>query len=138
MEDLLNKIVGQIGDLIPSWVPWVAGGSTLGLIVVALLAPSVLTVASSWLSALAPLIKGAAEAITTLAKALWAGFIDMADNGRSLLFVGAVALAAYLWGYTHGAGSRTLLPPSNSVHEAIVPLPSKRPPDEWWRRFLQD
>jgi len=138
MEDLLNKIVGQIGDLIPSWVPWVAGGSTVGLIVLAVLAPSVLQIAANWLSALSPILRGVASGIVEFVKALWSGFLDMTDNGRSLLFVGAVALAAYLWGYTHGTGSRTLLPPSNSVHEAIVPLPSKRPPDEWWRRFLQD
>lgn len=136
MDDLLNQIVGQIGDLVPSWVPWVAGGSTVGLLVLAILAPSVLQIAASWLSALAPALRGLADGVVALVKALWEGFIDMTDNGRSLLFVGAVALAAYLWGYTHGIGSRTVLPPSNSVREAIVPLPTKRPTD--WRRFLQD
>ena len=135
MDDLLNQIVGQLGDLIPSWVPWVAGGSTVGIIVLAVLAPSVLQIAGNWLSALSPLLRGAAEAIVGLARALWAGFLDMTDNGKSLLFVGAVALAAYLWGYTHGMGSRTVLPPSNSVREAPVPLPTKRPSD--WKDWLQ-
>ena len=140
MDDLLNQIVGQIQALIPSWVPWVAGGSTVGLIALAILAPSVLQIAGNWLSALSPLLRGAAEAIVGLARALWSGFSDMTDNGRSLLFVGAVARAAYLWGYTHGIGSRTVLPPSNSVREAPkvspVPLPTQRPDD--WRRWLQD
>lgn len=135
MDDLLNKIVGQIGDLIPSWVPWVAGGSTVGLIVVALLAPSVLTVASSWLSALAPLIKGAAEAITTVAKALWAGFMDMSDNGRSILFVGAVAAIAYLWGYSHGVDTRLTVRAPVASTERIVPLPVQKPSS--WKRWLQ-
>jgi len=134
MEDLLNKIVGQIGDLIPSWVPWVAGGSTVGLIVLAVLAPSVLQIAANWLSALSPILRGVASGIVEFVKALWSGFLDMTDNGRSLLFVGAVALAAYLWGYTHGAGSRTLLPPLNSVREAIVPLPTPRPSN--WKDWL--
>ena len=137
MDDLLNKIVGQISDLIPSWLPWVAGGSTVGLIAIAVLAPSVLQIAANWLSALSPLLRAFAEGVAELAKALWAGFIDMTDNGRSLLFVGAVALAAYLWGYTHGMGSRTVLPPSNSVREAIVPLPTPRPAGDW-RSWLQD
>ena len=136
MDDLLNQIVGQLSDLIPSWVPWVAGGSTVGLLVLAFLAPSVLQVAANWLSALSPIIRSLAEFIGNLLRSLWEGFLDMTDNGKSLLFVGAVALAAYLWGYTHGMGSRTVLPPSNGVREAIVPLPTQRPTD--WRRWLQE
>ena len=134
MDDLLNQIVGQIGDLIPSWVPWVAGGSTVGLLVLAFLAPSVLQVAANWLSALSPIIRSLAEFIGNLLRSLWEGFLDMTDNGKSLLFVGAVALAAYLWGYTHGTGSRTVLPPSNSVRERVIPLPTPRPSD--WKDWL--
>ena len=136
MDDLLNQIVGQIGDLIPSWVPRVAGGSTVGLIALAVLAPSVLQIMGNWLSALSPLLRGAAEGLVELAKALWSGFTDMTDNGRSLLFVGAVALAAYLWGYSHGIPKTPLCAPSNSVREAVntPPLPTRRPDD--WRSWL--
>lgn len=133
MVDLLNQIVGQIGDLIPSWVPWVAGGSTVGLIVVAVLAPSVLSIAAQTLG---PLLSSFVKGVSELTKALWAGFIDMTDNGRSLLFVAAVALMAYLWGYTHGIKAIAPQHPSNGVRERIVPLPTPRPLD--WRGFLQD
>ncbi len=89
-------------DFLFSWFPWLAGGSTMALIAVAIFAPSVLQVAGNWLSAMSPLIKGAAEFIVSVVKSLWDGFLDMTDNGKSLLFVGAVALGAYLWGLSHG------------------------------------
>lgn len=89
-------------DFLFDWFPWLAGGSTVALIAVAILAPSVLQVAGNWLSAMSPLIKGAAEFIVDVVKSLWDGFLDMTDNGKSLLFVGAVALGAYLWGLSHG------------------------------------
>jgi hypothetical protein len=120
-------------DFLFDWFPWIAGGSTLTLIVVALLAPSVLTVASSWLSAASPLIRSAAEALGELGKALWAGFLDMTDNGKSLLFVGTVAFGAYLWGFSHGY-SPSKPPPRVECPEARpgVPLPTKRPSDRSW------
>ena len=98
------------------WIPWLAGGSTVALIAVAVLAPSVLQVAGNWLSAASPLIRGAAEFFVEVLKSLWAGFLDMTDNGRSILFVGAVAFLAYIWGYSHGLDK----PPEVRVKERVV------------------
>lgn len=117
---MINEILG--------WLPWLGGASTVALIAVAILAPSVLQVAGNWLSALSPLLRAAAEGIAEAAKALWAGFLDMTDNGRSILFVGAVALCAYVWGYSHGLPvkpERALEKKCNG--KVAPPLPKKRP-----------
>lgn len=125
----------MLDDLL-GWLPWIGGASTLTLIVVALLAPSVLTVASNWLSALSPLLKGLAEGLAEVAKSLWAGFLDMTDNGKSILFVGAVALGTYLWGYTHGV--RSYEPPARvecpdrRTPPGVPPVPSKKPSERSW------
>jgi uncharacterized membrane protein len=82
-----------------SWLPWVGGASTIGLIVLALFAPSVLQVAAAWLTALSPLLKGIAEGIVNFIKVLWEGLKDMADNLSSIIFVLVIAGLAALWGY---------------------------------------
>ena len=114
-------------EFIWDYLPWLTGGSTLALIAVAVFAPSVLTVAASWLSALAPLIKSAAEGIAELGKALWVGFLDVTDNGRTILFVGAVAFAAYLWGYSHGLDKPAEVRVEKTVGKNCPPLPTRRP-----------
>ena len=103
-------------------LPWLGGGSVVALIAVAVLAPSVLQVAGNWLSALSPAIRGAAEFLVEVCKSLWAGFLDMTDNGRSILFVGAVALCAYIWGYAHGVDK----PPKTVVKTVERQCPTRR------------
>lgn len=124
----------MLDDLL-GWLPWIGGGSTLALIVVALLAPSVLTVASSWLSALSPLLKGLAEGLVSFSKSLWEGFLDVTDNGKTILFVGVVAFGTYLWGYSHGLESHTKPPVQVECPDRRstpgVPLPTKRPERTW-------
>jgi hypothetical protein len=82
-----------------SWLPWVGGASTIALIALALLAPSVLQVAAAWLTALSPLLKGIAEGTVSFLKVLWDGLKDMADNLHSIIFVVVIAGLAALWGY---------------------------------------
>ena len=110
-------------DFIWNWLPWIGGASTLALIVVAIAAPSVLQVAAAWLTALSPLLKGIAEGIVELAKALWAGLLDMVDNGKSILFVVIVACSAFLYG--------RFTAPKEAVVEVdrpcIVTTPSRNP-----------
>ena len=107
------------------YLPWLTGGSTLALIAVAVFAPSVLTVAANWLSAVSPLIRSAAELVGEFAKSLWAGFLDMTDNGRSILFVGAVAFLAYVWGYSHGLDKPPVVR-EKKVFVKKCPPPKKR------------
>lgn len=73
----------------------------MALLAVAILAPSVLQVAGNWLSALSPLIKGAAEGLVYFVKALWSGVLDMVDNLGSILLVAVVGLGCYLWGVSN-------------------------------------
>ena len=80
------------------WLPWIAGGSTITLIAIALLAPSVLQVAGSWLTALSPLIKGVAEGLVVVAKHLWSGVLDVVDNFGTVLLVVVIGVGCYLWG----------------------------------------
>lgn len=80
------------------WAPWLAGGGVIVWIVLALLAPSVLQVAASWLTSLSPLIKGLADLVVWFFRdILWEGFKDMSDNAASILFVATVATLAAMW-----------------------------------------
>ncbi len=69
------------------WAPWIGGAGLIGWVILAGLAPSVGQVASSWLSAMSPLVKGISEGLVTFFSALWEGFKDMADNASSIVFV---------------------------------------------------
>lgn len=68
-------------------VALLGGTGLIGAILLAIFAPSVLSVAAEWLKAASPLVRGAAEAIVTFVKALWDGFKDMVDNVASIVFV---------------------------------------------------
>jgi p-aminobenzoyl-glutamate transporter AbgT len=81
------------------WFPWLAGGSTLALLALAILAPSVLQVAASWLSAAAPLIQGLTEAVVYCVKILWSGVEDILDNWKTIATVIVLALIA-VWYFT--------------------------------------
>lgn len=79
-----------------------AGLSGLGVlswIALAIFAPSVLQVVSSFLVSLSPLVKGFAEAVVEIVKRLWEGMKDMMDNFSSILFVVTVACIAFFSAY---------------------------------------
>lgn len=124
-------MIESLQDLL-GWLPWIGGGSLVTVIVVALLAPSVLTVASSWLSALSPLIKGLAEALVEFAKALYAGLLDMFDNAKSIIFVITLVAGAFLWGYSYGYSPKGKCPvcPTCTTTDTKV-TPKKQPKYEW-------
>lgn len=74
------------------WLPWLMGGSTIALLVVAVLAPSVLTVAASWLSALSPLVKAAAEGLVAFWNILWTGLKDIIDSWKTVVTTVVIVL----------------------------------------------
>ena len=90
-----------------SWLPWIGGASTIGLIALAILAPSVLQVAAAWLTALSPVIKGIAEALVEFGRTLWAGLQDVIDNGKTIVFVVTLAVLAFAWGHQTGVSKST-------------------------------
>ena len=76
------------------WLPWLMGGSTIALLVLAVVAPSVLQVAATWLSALSPLVKGVAEGIVAFARVLWSGIQDIIDNWKTIVTVATLTVVA--------------------------------------------
>ena len=74
------------------WLPWLAGGSTIALLVLAIVAPSVLQVAATWLSALSPIVKAVAEGLVAFWNILWAGFKDIVDNWKTVVTVVVITL----------------------------------------------
>jgi hypothetical protein len=78
------------------WLPWLAGGSTIALLAVAILAPSVLTVAASWLSAMSPLVTAMSHGIVTAWNILWIGFKDIVDNWKTVVTTIVIVLVS-LW-----------------------------------------
>lgn len=105
-----------------SWLPWVGGTTTIGLIILAVLAPSVMQVAAAWLVALTPFLKGIAEGLVEYAKSLWFGFLDMADNAKSLLFVFTLCVVAFVAGLYYSP--RADCPPCKT-NECPIPLPTR-------------
>lgn len=84
------------------YIPWLAGIGTVGLIVLVIIFPSTLVVAASWLTALSPLIKGAASLVAQLAQKLYTGFVQVLDDGSAaIMFVVVVALVAWFWPHHH-------------------------------------
>ena len=78
------------------WLPWFMGGSTLALLAVAILAPSVLTVAASWLSALSPLVTAISNGIVVAWNILWDGVVDIIDSWKTVVTTIVLVLVA-LW-----------------------------------------
>jgi len=76
------------------WLPWLAGGSTIAVLVLAVLAPSVLQVAAAWLSALSPIVKGVSEALVEACSILWSGIQDILDSWKTIVTVAAITLGA--------------------------------------------
>lgn len=78
---------------------WIAGSGAIAWVVLALFAPSVLTVMSSWLTALSPLIKGIAEGLVEMFKRLWDGLVYLTKSFNAVLFVVFFALLTYTYGH---------------------------------------
>ncbi len=93
------------------WLPWITGGSILSIVALAFLAPTVLTVAASWLTALSPLIQGAARGVVAFVRVLWYGLLDMLDNGKSIIFVLTIAALAFAGGKWNGTTTVTVANP---------------------------
>ncbi len=125
------------------WLPWLGGSSVVALIAVAFFAPSVLQVAASWLSSMAPLFKGAAEGIVEFSKSLWSGFLDVTDNGKTILFVALVGLGCFLWGYSKAPTkivekTVTVRENCSSGRHRVPPRPTKRPPPDPFTSWMDD
>lgn len=81
-QPLINLVMGVSGGVLVSWA------------LLAFFAPSVLSVISSWLVALSPLVKGLAEAVVGFVQHLWIGLKDMTDNISSVIFMITVIFAS--------------------------------------------
>lgn len=81
-----------------NWLPWIGATGIAGYIALALLAPSVLQVASAWLVSLSPLIKGLSEGLVDLTRRMWDGIQDVADNFNTVLFVLVAIASGYFFG----------------------------------------
>lgn len=89
--------MGVVGSTLLHWFPWLAGGGVLVWAALAVFAPSALTVASSWLVAMSPLVRGASDLIVAFFTAIVNGARDMLDNLSSIVFVVTVAALASWW-----------------------------------------
>lgn len=66
------------------------GTGLIGFVLLAVFAPSVISVAAEWLRAASPLVRGIADGIVAFVTTLWEGFKDMVDNAASIVFVATV------------------------------------------------
>lgn len=78
------------------WLPWLAGGSTIALLAVAIFAPAVLQVAASWLSAMSPLVTAISHGLVTAWNILWTGIKDIIDSWKTVVTTLVVVLVS-LW-----------------------------------------
>lgn len=84
------------------WLPWLAGGGIITAVAVVVLAPSVATVLASYLVALSPLLKGAAEGIVAfVSEVLWPGVKDILDSYATVMCVVLLMLGSGFWGMYH-------------------------------------
>jgi len=89
-----------MSDFFGTIMQWAGGLSIVGLIgfvLLAIFAPGVISVLSSWLTALSPLVKGAADGLVWFVKTIWEGFKDMTDNAASIVFVIVAILIGGWW-----------------------------------------
>lgn len=82
------------------WAKLLGGLSAIGAVVAAYFLG-----AGKVVEALTPLVKGAAEGVVAFVSAIWNGFLDMADNAQSLLFV-ATAVVCSAWYFNNAADLR--------------------------------
>ena len=109
-----------------SWVPWVLGLGTIGWIILALLAPGVLSVIS-------PLLRGLAEGFVELWKVLYEGLIDILDNWKTVVTVmilGWLLINYFTWKKQYDAeGVRTpTVTSKNSKPQKVAPSQKKEKP----------
>lgn len=121
-------------DFLNSWLVWAGlGGGTLGLIVLAVLAPSALqvvtTFASGIVSLAVPLLEPAASAVGRFVglafSALATGALRVLDDGKQIGFVATIVLAAYGFGQYaghHGAREKVI----QELHQQFKFIPKRR------------
>lgn len=80
-----------------NWITTALGGGAIAWVALAIFAPGILNVLSSWLVAVSPLLQGLSEGLVNLFKRLWDGFLDVVDNINTIIFVALVALSAGLY-----------------------------------------
>lgn len=123
---MLQTLLNYTGALV--------GGGAIAWLALAVFAPGVLNVLSSWLVAMAPLVGGISEGIVSIAKRLWDGLLDVADNINTILFV--LVVAAGVAFYAHS--SQTTCSCKKCVDDLrkeykFVPKSPKAPDDSsWW------
>lgn len=86
---MLNELLNYGGFAI--------GGGIITWVLIALFAPSVLSVVAEYLKALSPLVKGFAEGMVWLVKALWDGIKDIADNINTILTVAILVVSVFMY-----------------------------------------
>ena len=84
------------------WLMGFTGLGAVGLVALAIFAPSVLSVVAEYLKALSPLVKGFAELVVKAVKVMWDGIKDVFDNLNTIIFVGTILVLAYLYGWARG------------------------------------
>jgi len=88
----------EMFNFLPSWITGLTGFGVISWVLLALFAPSALQVASSWLVALSPIVKGLAEALVTFVKLLWEGVKDVMDNLSTVVLVLTLITCTYIYG----------------------------------------
>jgi hypothetical protein len=135
------------------WLGWLGGGSLILYLALAALAPGVVTAASSWLVALSPLVKGVSEGLVWFAQAMWAGFKDMIDDPRSVLFMFVVAATSmlYMQAINPSRGAKTnceqcianlrvdykFIKRTPAERRAYLKSVGKTDTSSWWEGFLR-
>lgn len=87
-------------DQLHSWLNWAGffgGASLIAWVVLAMLAPNVLSIIKEFIVGLSPLLKGASEGVVYLAKLFWAGIKDIVDNFNTIVTVLALCVAVFLY-----------------------------------------
>lgn len=109
---------------------WLLGGSTVALIVLALVAPQVLNVVSALLVELIPTVGKAIRGLMDFVSKLWEGFKDVVDNVNTILFVGVVAVASFLYGLYSPSQTSKCPPQTKAVATTGCKCPSSVKKDE--------
>lgn len=108
MSDIWNLITG---------VSALLGIGAVGVVLLMIFAPSLISVIAEYLKALAPLLHGVADGIVWFLRTMWEGFKDMTDNAASIVFV--VVLIVMTGWYVHEADKKyEPLPVKSSYHAA--------------------
>lgn len=117
-----------------SWLPWLISGGTIAWIALAIFAPSILQI-------ITPVVTNIINGVAEILKALWQGFLDMADNGYSILFCAVLVLGGYLYGHNSTAYHPRKMTPAYSYSAPLKKLfkPEKKqldvspPMNDWFK-----